>query len=118
MTVSFGWEISALDLSKEMESYPDLVITVHWRLRATDDVDELTAEVYGADSLQPPAEGAQFIPFSELTQELVVSWLEQKMEQEEMDEMSRLDHLKSILVTKIEQDRQPKVVTSKPPWQS
>lgn len=118
MAVNFSWKISALDLSKTNEQFEDLILNVHWRLEATDDVDDLTVDVFGADSLGEPEVGA-FTPFSEVTKEMVVTWLEAKfsLPPEEEGEKTRLENLHELLTKQLEEKRQPKVVTSSPPWE-
>ncbi len=117
MAVSFNWKISALDLSKTHSQFEDLILTVHWRLEATDDVDDLTVDVFGADSLEEPASGT-FTPFSSVTKEMVVGWLEAKFSAQELEEgQTRLQSMQEQLTTQLEEKRQPKVVTSQPPWE-
>lgn len=118
MTVAFNWKISALDLSKTHQQFEDLILTVHWRLEATDDVDNLTVDVFGADSLEEPEEGV-FTPFQSVTKEMVVTWLEAKFSSQELEEegKTRLQLMQEQLAAQLEEKKQPKVVTSKPPWQ-
>lgn len=118
MAVSFNWKVSALDLSKTHSQFEDLILTVHWRLEATDDVDGLTVDAFGADSLEEPEDGS-FTPFSSVTKEMVVSWLEAKFSTQELEEegKTRLQLLQEQLVAQLEDKRQPKVVTSQPPWE-
>lgn len=130
MAVTYAWTISALDVEKEVEGLQDVVITVHWRLRATDDLDGVTSEIYGADSLSTP-ETDSFVSFEELTQEQVVSWLEASFvtttEKPNPDDPEgeplvstddRLQFLKGQLAASILEKRAPKMVTLSPPWDS
>lgn len=119
MAVFFNWKISALDLSKKHEKFQDLVMTVHWRLEATDETDDTTVDVFGADSLEEPSEGS-FTKFEDITKDMVVSWLEAKFSSENVElegEKNRLDYLKEVLEKQLEEKRQPAVVTSRPPWE-
>jgi len=119
MAVNFSWKISALDLSKTHEQFEDLILNVHWRLEATDDVDDLTVDVFGADSLEEPEAGV-FTPFSEVTKEMVVGWLEAKFSipsSEEESGKTRLQRLHELLNKQLEEKRQPKIITSSPPWE-
>lgn len=118
MTTSFKWIVSALDLDKTKPDFPDLVITVHWRLVVTDSDTDTSEEVYGADSLAEPQELSAFIDFSALTEQQVVSWLEQKLQGEMIDDKNRLDLIKETVLSRLEQKLQPKVVSSQPPWLS
>lgn len=130
MAVSYAWTISALDVEKEKEGLQDVVVTVHWRLRATDDLDDLTAEIYGADSLPLPSSDG-FVSFEEITQEQLVGWLEASFvttttnpnpDDPEGEPLvstdDRLQFLKGQLAAAILDQRQPKMVTKQPPWLS
>lgn len=117
MAVTFNWKISALDLSKTHSQFEDLILNVHWRLEATDDVDDLTVDGFGADSLEEPEAGT-FTPFSSVTKEMVVDWLEAKFSLQETEEgKTRLQLIQEQLTEQLEEKRQPKVVTSQPPWE-
>lgn len=130
MTTTYTWTISALDVEKEKDGLQDVVATVHWRLRATDDVDGLTAEIYGADALGSPAPDS-FVSFEQITEEQLISWLEatfvtttEKPNPDDPDGAplvsvdDRLQTLKGQLAAAILDQRQPKMVTKQPPWLS
>jgi hypothetical protein len=130
MATTYAWTISALDVEKEVEGLQDVVVTVHWRLRATDDLDGLSAEVYGADSLPLPAADG-FVSFEQFTEEQLIGWLEASFvtttERPNPDDPEgeplvstddRLQFLKGQLAASILEKRQPKMVTLAPPWAS
>lgn len=118
MTISLNWVVSALDIDKTRTDFPDLVITVHWRLQATDSETGTSEEIYGADSLEEPQDASNFLNFESLTEQQVCSWLEQKLQSEMIEDKNRLDLIKETLVSKLEQKLQPKVISSQPPWLS
>lgn len=128
MATTYDWTISALDVEKQKDGLEDVVITVHWRLRATDDTDGLTAETYGADSLGVP-DSDNFTALADLTKEQVVGWLEASFvtttETPNPDDPEgeplvstddRLQQIKGGLAANILDQRTPKMETVKPPW--
>lgn len=60
------WKIEKLEV-QSIEGLCDVVINVHWRVIGATDT------AYGSVSLPRPT-GADFVPFAELTEELVVAW--------------------------------------------
>jgi hypothetical protein len=80
---TYNWVIEALDCKVNEGNLQDVVYTVHWRYRATNEND-ITAETYGAQAVLPPSE-EDFTPYNELTKEQVVGWLEASMDVSSMD---------------------------------
>lgn len=129
MATTYEWTISALDVEKKKDTLEDIVTTVHWRLQAKDDLDDLTAETYGANSLTAP-DSNNFTAFSDLTKEQIVQWLEasfvtvtETINPDDPDgELlvstdNRLQSIKGSLAAKILDKREPKTETLKPPWE-
>ena len=81
--INYQWTISALDCKVKEEDLNDVVYTVHWRYRGTDE-NGITAETYGAQSVGTP-DPDDFTPYDEITKEQVVSWLEASMDVDAMD---------------------------------
>ena len=71
---TYTWTISALDCKVSEDNLQDVVYTVHWRYKATNE-DGISAETYGAQYILPPTE-EDFTPYSELTKEQVTGWIE------------------------------------------
>ena len=72
--VNFEWVTNPLDCVIDDDGLSNVVKTVHWRLIGTDE-NGVSSSVYGAASFpKPEAEG--YIPFEDLTQEIILVWLE------------------------------------------
>lgn len=104
---TFNWIISALDCKVDEDNLKDVVYTVHWRYRATNE-NGITAEIYGAQSVSPPST-EDFTPYDELTKEQVVGWLEASMDVPAMD--LSLDEQIYLLINPID-------VTLPPPFEN
>ena len=70
---SYYWIIVQLDCKPELEGMQDYVVAVHWRYGI--ESGEIKTDIYGVQSFEV-AEGSEFIPYNELTEEIVIGWLE------------------------------------------
>jgi hypothetical protein len=98
---TYTWGIANL----ERETVDNYVYTVHWTLSATD--GDHSASSYGSIGLERP-EG-ELIPFEELTPELVISWVQDKMGEEQIETM------KTSLESQINEQKTPSK-SSGVPW--
>ncbi len=87
---NYLWTISQMDRLTS-DGY---VITVHYNISATE--GEHSASTYGTTSYTQ-AEGASFIPYESLTQEVVVGWVQEALGKDvvEASLQSQLDALKA-----------------------
>jgi hypothetical protein len=92
-------EITQLDRSLPS----DVVITVHWQASLTE--DEITVDSYGSVNLElkDPADPS-FVSFENLTEEIVIGWVNDKIGQEILDGLNR----------KLQEVKHPKVVSGLP----
>jgi hypothetical protein len=58
----------------ERNTADDIVITAHWN--AVIDDGDYSASAYGSQSFTRSEESPDFIPFDDLTEEMVLGWLE------------------------------------------
>jgi hypothetical protein len=71
---TFNWTISAVERAVSLDGLQDVIQTVHWRYRGTDE-NGVTAETYGATAVGQP-NPQDFTPFDEVTASDVEGWLE------------------------------------------
>ena len=90
---TYNWKVSQL----ERETSDGYVYTAHWTVNATETVEDKTYSVgaYGSIGLERPEE--DLIPFENLTEELVVSWIQEKLDVEtyETSLQSQIDEQKT-----------------------
>ena len=72
MTTTFSWAIAQL----ERNTADGIVFTVHWTVATNDGT--YTSSAYGSIGLEQP-EG-NVIPYADLTPELVIGWVQDKLE--------------------------------------
>lgn len=66
MSAQNVWKVERLEVDS-IEGLTDVVVNVHWRVFGE------TGTAYGTVSLPMPTSG-DFIPFEELTEEIVIAW--------------------------------------------
>lgn len=79
MATTYTWKIAQL----ERETADGYVYTAHYTVDAKDDV--YSAGAYGSIGFERP-EG-ELIPFSDLTEELVVGWVQEQLGEEKVSEV-------------------------------
>jgi hypothetical protein len=76
MAPTISWRIAQL----ERATTDGFVYTLHWTVSAVD--DEFSASAYGSLGLQRPD---NLVPYEQLTEETVLSWLEEAMGEEQKE---------------------------------
>lgn len=106
----FKFVISALNCAVEKEGLPNVIQTIHWRYQATKVVGDKTyfADTYGASGVEQP-NPQSFIPYEDVTEAEIVSWLEATLP---------IDAMKEGLEANIELQINPKEVSLPLPWVS
>jgi len=98
---TFSWNIANL----ERETYDGFVFTAHYTINAEDGT--YTAGAYGSIGLERPEE---LIPFAQLTEEIVVGWVKDKLTEE------KVDSIEAALQEQLNQQHAPTKAAGVP-WQ-
>jgi hypothetical protein len=71
------WYINAMDCKPQDGDLTDFVVVVHWTRNAKENINnvEYFASVYGTQSFSA-ADVTNFIPYDQLTYEIVCGWLD------------------------------------------
>ena len=95
MAINYTWDVKTVDV-KKIDSNPDTVFNVHWRLNAEDDANTVkdmqgndvpaTASVYGTQTLDT-SDLSDFTAFADLTTSDVQGWVEAAMGEEAVTNM-------------------------------
>jgi hypothetical protein len=99
METNYEWIISAMDCRIQEGTLVNVVLLVHWRLKASN--EGYSAETYGVTSMPEPS-GTDFTPYEDLTKEQVVSWVVDILSVvpepiNEIEQQSQLDKIKESL---------------------
>ncbi|QDP47975.1 MAG: hypothetical protein Tp1100SUR763771_28 [Prokaryotic dsDNA virus sp.] len=103
MAINYTWDVKTVD-TKTIDGNADTVFNVHWRLTATDDVNNESATVYGTQILDT-SDLSDFTAFADLTVSDVQGWVETAIGSDKITE------IKSSLDTKIDELINPVVQT-------
>lgn len=101
------WNIIQLECYPTEDGEVDVVFTAHWDLTATD--GEYSGRVYGSVGITHDAE-APFVPYAELTKEVVVGWVKEALGTETVAAHE------AAVTQQIEDQKNPKVITPALPW--
>lgn len=101
MSTTFTWNISQL----ERETADGFVFTVHYTVNASDDT--YSSGAYGSIGLERPD---TLIPYSDLTEEIVLGWVKEKLGGDE-----KVQEIESALQAQLDEQRTP-TKASGIPW--
>ena len=104
-TITSHWNIVALDTIPSQNELTKIISTIHCEKLATSD-DGFNARWYGTVSVAPP-NPASFIPYEEITEEMLIEWVKLSASTDGVDEK---------LTAEIELQRNPPIVRLPLPW--
>jgi len=108
MSITITWQIDALDCVPDVDGMADYVVCAHWRCNGTDGT--FSGSVYNTQSFEVKASDPNFVPYSELTEELVVSWVKQAIGAETVEATDQ------AVIDQIMNQIDPPTVTPPLPW--
>tara|TARA_R100000544_G_scaffold30686_1_gene16950 strand:- start:790 stop:1137 length:348 start_codon:yes stop_codon:yes gene_type:complete len=84
MTITYTWDCKVVDVHPTEGSNTDVVYNVNWRLTGISDEKDSKGEFYqtttiSTQTVPAPAAGASFIPFADLTNDIVTGWTKTAM---------------------------------------
>ena len=76
MSATITWIIEWMECKPTEGQYTDVVISAGWRCNGTqaDGSNQYNGSAYGSCAFSQPAEGGQFTPYDQLTQQQVLGW--------------------------------------------
>ena len=88
MTVTYEWNCKTVDVHPTEGSETDVVYNVHWVVTGVSDELDSDGNAYQSDIIGtqtvPLDPESEFIPFNELTNEIVVGWTKGAMGEEQV----------------------------------
>lgn len=80
--IIYDWNCKTVDVHPQEEGQTDVVYNVHWVVTGTD--GDYSSNAIGTQVV-PLSEGSTFIPFENLTNEIVVEWTKEAMGEETVE---------------------------------
>lgn len=107
MANTYNWKINALDAKVSVDDVQNVVYTVHWSLIATSENGEHTVSNIGTHGVEYDADN--FVPYENLTEAIVIGWLEAGL---------NVESIKAGLDAQIEKLITPEEITYTDPFAS
>lgn len=108
---NYVWDKGSLGAVPEVDGLADYVVVVNWRYRGTllneDPNQTISDDLYGQQTFQVNPEQSDYVPFDELTPEIVIGWLN-------LDE----EAMQLAITKRIEAIVNPPIVYPPVPWEN
>jgi hypothetical protein len=108
MEINYSWNFNPLESYPTASGETDVVFLVHWQLVAN--TGSYNASNIGVQPIAALESGSTFIPFNELTKDIVYGWVTSSMGTENVDRMY------ASLYSSIENQINPPVLVQQAPW--
>ena len=82
--IAYDWNCKTVDVHPQEEGETDVVYNVHWIVTGVD--GDYSATNIGTQVV-PLSEGGTFIPFEDLTNDVVVEWTKEAMGEEQVTQI-------------------------------
>ena len=79
--IAYDWNCKTVDVHPQEEGETDVVYNVHWTVAGVD--GDYSSSVIGTQNVFL-SEGGDFIPFEDLTNEIIVEWTKESMGEEKV----------------------------------
>jgi hypothetical protein len=77
--ITYTYDIQSKPTAEEINNFPNVIVASVWKYIATRDTDGAIAELQNTTFfLPPPADDPNFVPYDEVTDELVFTWISAK----------------------------------------
>jgi hypothetical protein len=103
MSITYNWSVSKLQTRPQIENLNDVVVYAEWKLTASENGVEV--ERIGIESFDLSTEG--FVPFNQLTEQQVLSWINKNVNKELAE---------SMLAEVLEKNLNPPIIEKALPW--
>ena len=100
--ITYDWNCKTVDVHPQEEGQTNVVYNVHWIVTGVD--GDYSATNIGTQIVSL-SEGGAFIPFEDLTNEIVVGWTKEAMGEEQVNQ------IEAVISAAIEDQVNPKSVT-------
>ncbi len=100
--ITYDWNCKTVDVHPQEKGQTDVVYNVHWIVTGVD--EDYSATNIGTQVV-PLSEGGAFIPFEDLTNEIVVGWTKEAMGEDQVDQ------IETSIASQIEDQKNPVSVT-------
>lgn len=113
--INYNWNFDPLTCYTHDSGYEDVVFVVHWQFSGTSgSVDgsgsTYSAQIIGTQGFTFSPDSGSFVPFEELTKDIVLGWVTGSMGEERINQMT------ASIEQQIQEKITPSVVNLRAPW--
>ena len=87
--ITYDWDCKTVDVHPQEKEQTDVVYNVHWIVTGISEKIDFKGVPYSVTSIGtqvvPLSEGGTFIPFEDLTNEIIVGWTKEAMGEETVE---------------------------------
>jgi len=110
MNITYKWKINQLNCKPVLGNMTDYVVNIHWTLEGVDTDSGVESSIYGTTALGENEENPDYISFSDLTEDIIIGWLEYKLQAD-----SKTDY-KELVAKQIQDKITPPIINPPLPW--
>ena len=89
--ITYNWNCKTVDVHPQEEGETDVVYNVHWIVEGTSDQLDPAGTAYSSTAIGTQtlhlSEGGTFIPFEDLTNDVIVGWTKEAMGEEQVSQI-------------------------------
>jgi hypothetical protein len=111
MSINYEWNFNPLESYPTASGETDVVFLVHWQLRAN--TGSYSSTQIGTQTIPTFESGSTFIPYNELTKDIVYGWVTSSMEN---SATGSVESRYFILSQSIYNQINPPVLVQQAPW--
>ena len=121
MAITYNWNCKTVDVQLQEDNHKDVVYNVHWIVTGvSEEINPLTNKNYQANNIGtqvvPLDPETQFIPFEDLTNDVVVGWTQTAMGVEEVTRIeTNISNQINLLINPVTATMQIPDATPEPP---
>jgi hypothetical protein len=108
LDITYNWNFNPLESYPTASGETDVVFLVHWQLYAS--TGSYGASAIGTQNIATYQSGSTFIPFNELTKDIVYGWVTSSMGSDSVEAMY------ASLEQQIENQINPPILVQQAPW--
>lgn len=115
MAITYSWEIKKIETTKIADT-ENVVTNIEYYKIGTDDQDGVSGRYAGMCTYDPEkiSPNETFIPFEDLTEQQILSWIQQKISAD----ITLETNINTIIESSINRNRNRSQLSTKMPWRN
>ena len=96
--LKYSWKIENF-LKKNTENLENVIYSITWTRTAVDPTNNIPTSICSTTSLEVPVNAEGFVPYEQLTEQNIIAWLDENVEQEKLNKRlwGQIEHNRSLV---------------------